>query len=126
MTVFTEGRHPGEFLMSEANGWRSRGKAVIASGTGVFEPGTIVGIITASKKYTTSPNAEVEGVEGAEVAKGITLYGGDATSADVEVAIINLDAEVNAAKLVYDDSVNDDTKKATKRTQLAALGIIAR
>lgn len=126
MTVFTEGRHPGEFLMSEANGFRSRGKATIKSGSGVFEPGTIVGIVTADSKYAPSPNAEVVGIEGAEVAKGVTLYGGDATSADVEVAIINLDAEVNASKLVYDSSVDDDTKKATKRTQLAALGIIAR
>jgi len=34
MTVLIEGRHPGEFLMTEANGQRSRETITIASGAG--------------------------------------------------------------------------------------------
>jgi hypothetical protein len=38
MTKLTEGRHPGEFLLSEANFHRSRDNVVVASGSGVLEP----------------------------------------------------------------------------------------
>lgn len=126
MTKFTEGRHPGEFILSEANFHRSRGKVVIASGSGVFKPGAIVGKITSGGKYAPSPNAEVSGIEGAETALAITLYGGDATSEDVEVTVIERDAEVKGFALVYDSSVDNDTKKGTKQTQLKAVGIIVR
>lgn len=46
MTNFTEGRHPGEGLLSEANPNRSRGVATIPAGTGKVEPGTVLGKIT--------------------------------------------------------------------------------
>ncbi len=126
MTKFTEGRHAGEGLLSEANFHRSRDKAVIASGSGVIEPGTILGKITTGGKYTPSPNAEVEGIEGAQTGIAIALYGCDATSADQEIAIISRDAEWRIGALVYEASVDNDTKRATKRAQLAAVGIIAR
>lgn len=126
MTKFTEGRHPGEFLLSEANFHRSRDKVTIASGTGVFKPGTIVGKITSGGKFAPSPNASTTGIEGAETALAITLYGGDATSEDVEVAVISRDAEVKGFALAYDSSVDNDTKKGTKQTQLKAVGIITR
>ncbi|MEZ5723263.1 MAG: head decoration protein [Paracoccaceae bacterium] len=53
-------------------------------------------------------------------------YGVDATDADVEVTIIDLDAEAKGEQLIYHASVDDDTKKAAKVTQLAALGIRVR
>ena len=123
MTKFTEGRHPGEFILSEANFHRSRDKITIASGSGVVKAGTIVGQITASKKWAPSPNAQVVGIEGAETARGIIIDDVDATSADVDVAAITRSAEVKGFALVYDSSVNDDTKKAAKVTQLAAAGV---
>lgn len=126
MTKFTEGRHPGEFILSEANFHRSRGKVTIASGSGVFEPGTVIGKITAGGKYAPSPAAETPGIEGAETALAVTIYGGDATNADVEVTVIERDAEVKGFALEYDASVNDDTKKAAKATQLKAIGVIVR
>ena len=36
MTVLVETRHPGEFILSEANGQRSRETITIASGAGVI------------------------------------------------------------------------------------------
>jgi hypothetical protein len=126
MTVFTEGRHPGEGLLSEANGKRSRDRATIASGAGVIAPGTVLGRITTSGAMIPSPHAEVVGSEGAEVAVAIALYGCDATSAAQEIAVILRDAEWNALTLTYASSVNTDERRATKRAQLAAAGIIAR
>lgn len=126
MTKFTEGRQPGEFLLSEANFHRSRDKVMIKSGAGVIQPGHVLGKITSGGKYIPSPNATVVGSEGAETALAVALYGVDATSADAEVAVISRDAEIQAFALVYDSSVNDDTKKGAKQTQLKAAGIISR
>lgn len=42
MTTFTEGRYPGEMILSEASGQRSRDAIVIASGEGVVKPGTVM------------------------------------------------------------------------------------
>ena len=45
MTIFTEGRHPLEFLLSEAEGSISREARTIAAGSGVLAAGTILGRI---------------------------------------------------------------------------------
>jgi hypothetical protein len=126
MTTFTEGRHPTEGLLSEANYHRSRDNIVIASGAGVIVPGTVLGRVTASGKYLPSTNALVEGDEGAETGVAIALYGCDATSADQRISAITRDAEWNGHTLTFEATVNDATKRATKLSQLAAKGIIAR
>lgn len=126
MTVFTEGRHPAEFIMSEANGKRSRDVVTVKSGAGVVKAGTILGKITTGGKYIPSPAAEVVGSEGAEVGLAISLYEVDATSADQKVVVIARDAEVNSNNLEYDASVDTTNEKAAKRAELAAVGIIAR
>jgi len=59
-------------------------------------------------------------------AEGVAIYGGDATSADVKVALITRDAEVNAHHLAYDASYDDATKKSRAHAQLAEAGIIVR
>jgi len=223
MTVFTEGRHPGEGLMSEAGFHRSRGVAIIKGGIGILSPGTVLGRLTlagtaasavkaggntgtgvltldpaapvlagavsgvyqvrfieavanagqfevrdpgghmigvgsvgvafatqiafsiadgatdfavgdgfditvdaGSGKFAPSPDAYTAGLEGAEVACAIALYGADATTDDVEIAIIERDAEWNGHTVTFDASVDNDAKKATKAAQLAAAGIILR
>lgn len=122
-TLYTEGRHTGEFLLSEANFHRSRDNIVILSGSGILAPGTVLGKITASGKYKPST---ATGSDGAETASAVLWSGVDATSADVPVAAITRDAEIKAFALSYDATVNDDTKKLAKRTQLAAAGLISR
>lgn len=122
-TVFTEGRRAVEFIMSEAQGQRSRDNIVIASGAGVIAPGTVLGRLTTGGKYVPSP---ATGSDGSQTGVAINLYEVDATSADVKVAAITRDAEVNGKTLSFASSVDDDAKKATKATQLAAVGIIVR
>lgn len=121
-----EGPRALAFLLSEGNGQISREVVTIASGSGVLEPGTLLGQITANKKYSGSPNALVVGKEGAETARAVLAYGVDATSADVEAVIIKRVAEVKTPMLVFDASVNDAAKRATKLAQLADATIIAR
>lgn len=122
-TIFTEGRHPGEGLLSEAAGSRSRETVTIASGAGIIAPGSVLGRVTASGKYVLSP---ATGADGSQTGVAIALYGCDATSADRQIAVIARDAEWNGNTLTHHSSVDDATKRAAKATQLAAVGIIIR
>ncbi|OYW51988.1 MAG: hypothetical protein B7Y80_21125 [Hyphomicrobium sp. 32-62-53] len=122
-TVFTEGLRPGEVLLTEANGQISREVGVIASGSGILAPGTVLGKNSTSGKYAPSP---ATGTDGTQTAVAVALYGCDATSADQKITIIARDAEVKADYLVHHTSVNDAPKRAAKATQLAAVGIIVR
>lgn len=45
LPTFSEGRHTGEFLKTEANGHRSRENRTIASGSGRLQAGTVLGMI---------------------------------------------------------------------------------
>ena len=105
----------GEFLLSESNGTRSRDEVTFASGAGVVLPGTLVGQITASKKFAPYLNTATDG---SEVAKGIAYARVDATAADAPGVIIDRDAEAAGIFLTG----LDDAGKA----DLAALGVIVR
>lgn len=127
MTVLTEGRHPGEFIVNEAPGTYCREVIVIASGSGKIEPNTVLGKVTASGKYKPATATEVVGSEGSEVAAAINIYGVDATSADKEVtAFVRGPAEVNGNCLVYDATVDTAPEKAAKVAELLAIGIVVR
>ncbi|MBF0153250.1 MAG: head decoration protein [Magnetococcales bacterium] len=121
MSERTEGRHVGEFLVSEGNGSISRETVTILSGQNL-EAGAILGKVTASGKYRELNPA---GIDGSETAVAI-LYGNiDASTADTEgVAIVRL-AEINANELVWPDGITSP-QKATALGQLAFLDIIAR
>ena len=114
----TEGARDLGFLLSEAPGALSRQTVTIVSGEGVLAPGTVLGQVTASKKFVASPNAEVVDKEGAETATAILAYGVDATSSDTEAVVIDMNAEVKGPELAYHASVDDATKRGAKATQL--------
>jgi len=126
MTIKTEGPRNLAHILSEGNGSISRDVVVIASGAGVLLPGTVLGKITASGKFTTSPEASTVTIEGAETATCVLAYGVDATSADVDAVVTARLAEMKGQQLTYDATVNDGTKIAAKATQLAALDILVR
>lgn len=84
-------------------------------------------VAAGSGKYVASPNAITTGKEGAETAVAVLCYEVDATDADVtDAVVVTNDAEVKKLMLVYDASVDDNTKKAAKNTQLRAVNIKAR
>lgn len=126
MTILTEGRHAGEFILSEAEAGRARDNVVIASGAGILKPGTVLGKITTGGKFWPSTNASVTETAGAQTAVAVLIHAVDATSADVKAAVISRAAQVKGDALSYDASVNDATKIGAKHTQLAAVGIIVR
>lgn len=126
MTVFTEGKHACEGLMSEGAGQRSRDAIVIAAGAGIIAPMTVLGRIAASGEYVPSPSAETDGLEGAEIAAAVNLYGCDATSAAQAVSAIVRDAEIHGNFLTFSPSRLSDDLRAAAIADLAVSGIIVR
>lgn len=57
MTIKTEGIHAGEFLLSEANGSRSREVVVITAGSGRLNSGTLISQLTAANALTPTAKA---------------------------------------------------------------------
>ena len=123
MTVLMETRHPGEFILSEANGQRSREIITIASGAGIIAAGTVLGKVTASGKYIASA---VGASDGSQTPAAINIYGADASAADVAVAAIVRDAEVNGKCLTYHADRDQPAEKLAANAALATLGVIVR
>ncbi|WP_339799658.1 head decoration protein [uncultured Marinobacter sp.] len=109
----TETVRAGEFLVSEANGSRSRESVTLTGGP--YLPGQVLGVVTASGKYTAYASGASNGTETAVA----VLYGpADGSAADVSAVVIARDAEVSEALLTGAD--------ADAITDLAAAGIIPR
>ena len=125
MTTLTEGRHTGGFIIWEA--FRDYTREVITIATGganpVFEPGTVLGKITASGKYAAHDPAALDGTETAVA----VLWGkADATVADVDaVVLIRGPAIVNANDLVFTGTPTA-LEITAAHTDLAAVGILTR
>lgn len=114
MTVFTEGKHTGEFILSEGNGSISREQVVLAPTTVRLEAGTVLGKL-ANGKYVAYDNA---GTGGAEIAAAVLYADAPVSAADQEAVIIARSAEVARAVLTGIDTAGE--------ADLAAVGIIVR
>lgn len=118
MTVKTEGRHAGEFILSEANGQRSREVGTVASGQ-VLKAGTVLELSGGNLvTYAGSTSSE---------AVGVLFDNVDATDGAVAGAVyIARDAELNSDKLsiTTDNTAGDGL--AAGIAGLKSLGIIAR
>ena len=120
MAAKTEGKHSGEFILSEANYDRSREEGTVVSGQNLTAC-TVVGKITSGGKYTIYNNAAGTG-EG--VAAGIIFDDCDATAGDKKAAFIVRHCTVKAAMLNWGTS--DATAIAAGKVDLEAAGIIIR
>lgn len=120
--VFTEDRHAGEFILSEADGQRSRENGTIAAGQNL-KAGTIL-MLSNSKLVQFQANTNTAG-ELETDAEGILIAPCDATDADTPAAYIDCDAEVNGNVLVYDDTTNGGEVALTDAS-LKKLGIKVR
>ena len=126
MTTLTMAPTLGDLLKYELNGNYSRETVTLKSGTD-YALGSVLGKITATAKYRLSPNAQVVGDEGAETAVAVLLEAVDATAADkTGLVVARGPAILSKAALLFDASVDDNTKKATKHAQLSAAGIVPR
>jgi hypothetical protein len=113
----------GDLLKYELNPNFTRETITLLAGS-AYPVGAVLGRITASGKYKLATSG---GTDGAQTAAAVLLYAADATSADTAgLVIVRGPAIVSKAALVFDATVDDAAKIATKHGQLAALGIIPR
>jgi hypothetical protein len=119
-TVYTEGVHTAEWLISEGNGKISRETGTFAAALNTKYPsGTVLGRITATGKLVPSLNAASDG---SQVAVAVLYNEVPAGAArDVKVTYIARNAEVFGAMLN-----NAAALESGVVTELAAVGIIAR
>jgi hypothetical protein len=123
MPVLSQPATQGDVLKYEVNPNYTRETVTLLAGTS-FPVGAVLGRVTASGKYTLSPDS---GSDGSETAAGVLLYAVDATLADaVGILLVRGPALVSRAALVFDGSVDDAAKITAKHDQLAALGILPR
>ena len=97
MAVVVEGIHTGEYLVSEVNTNLSRNTGVLITGQNLVA-GTLLGIITASGKFTRHAHGAADGSE--DVA-GILYDNVDATNADTTVVYTKRLAVVRESSLTY-------------------------
>lgn len=126
MTIKTEGRHAGEFIVSEAEGTRSRDVVTVKSGENLVA-GQVVqddgsgNMIAADGALNTAGDALVTAVA------GIMFDNVDASGGAVDNAVmIARDAEVNDEELTYPNETTAGGEKAATQASLKALGIITR
>ncbi|MEL6101308.1 MAG: head decoration protein [Pseudomonadota bacterium] len=109
-----------DFLISEANGFRSRAEVTVNATTAALEPGTVLGMITSSGNYIRHDSGLSNG---AQNVAGILMIAIGAEGANRTVIV--RDAEVAGADLIYEDGANASQITAANAA-LAALGIVVR
>ena len=123
MTVLHQPATTGDVLKYEVNPNYNRETVTLLEGTN-YPVGAVLGRITASGKYKLATSG---GSDGAQTASAVLLYAVDASATDaIGVVIARGPAIVSKAALVFDATVDDAPKTATKHGQLAALGIVPR
>ncbi|OAN44958.1 head decoration protein [Magnetospirillum moscoviense] len=126
MPTLTASPTLGDLLKFECH--PSYGRETVTLKAGAAYPlGAVLGRITASGEFRLSPAAEVIGDEGAETAIAVLLEAVDATDG-AAIGLIAARGPVILADgaLVFDASVDDAAKRATKIAQLSAQGLVAR
>ena len=123
MTMLTEGKHAGGFLVWEVLRDYTRETVTIAAGAGKLEPGTVLGKITTGGKYTTLAPAATNGSQNAA---GILWDKVDASAADAPgVVMLRGPAIVNRHEIIWPDGATEAQITAAT-SALATIGIILR
>lgn len=126
MSTKTEGQHTAEFLISEANGARSRDAVTVTvPASTTLTAGHVLAQLAASSKYVEYDNA---GTDGSEESAGVLydeLVNDTDGAVDMDGVIVNADAEVRSESLQWKSGLSSDDK-AAGRSDLRALGIKAR
>ena len=116
----------GDLLKYELNANFCRETVTLKAGTN-YPLGAVLGKITASGAHRLSPDAEVLGDEGAEVAIAVLLEAVDATAAEATGLVAARGPVIlSEIALVFNASVDDGVKAAAKKADLAAAGLVIR
>ncbi|WP_233854196.1 head decoration protein [Paraburkholderia sp. HD33-4] len=119
--VVYEQWHDGGFMVSEANGHRSRDQVTLSGGTKVLA-GTVLGMVTAGGAFAPLNPA---GSDGTQNAAGILWGTKDVTAAPAPATVVTRSCEVNASELIWPAGATPAQITAATQ-QLTALGIILR
>lgn len=126
MATKTEGRHTAEFLISEANGYRSRDQVTVTvPANTTLKAGFVLAQLSATGKYVPYDNS---GSDGSEEAAGVLfeeLVNDTGAPVDNDVTVINSDAEVRESDLEWADGLSENDQ-AAGLVDLRAIGIKAR
>ena len=126
MTILTEGARKAEFMISEANDWRSRDEVTVTvPANTTLEAGTVLGEITSSGKFVRHAAGASDGSESEAGILFANLVNGTGSAVDFEATNLARDAEVRGSDLTYEDGA-DAAQITTSNAALAALGIIVR
>ena len=125
MSTYTEPMRPLEFLVSEANGRRSREQVTLTAAQGDLVAGMVLAKVTATGNYVPYDDDNNTAVPGSGVAAGVLAYGVSNSASTQLVTIIARDAEVQASLLAWEAS-NDSTEIANGKADLATAGIVCR
>jgi hypothetical protein len=119
--VLTEPHHSAEFILSEANGQRSRGAAYFADPTTIY-----VGmpVKKTAEATATQPATYVPAAVGADCTALCIYAGGTIPGEGLRTAVIVRDAEVNKNLISW--GAITAPEQVIGATTLAAAGIIAR
>jgi hypothetical protein len=109
------------FLLSEANGFRSRDAITLKQSTAVYQPGSVVVLLAGKYELATATNLD-DGSDGLTGDLAIVARYTDATLGDADAAAITADAEVKDSELILDPSLTLDDVKPL----LASKGLKAR
>jgi len=126
MTTLTEGKNPGEFILSELPATISRDTVTVTvPASTTLNPGRVLGQLSGTGKYVPYDNA---GSDGSEEASGILyaeLANATAGAVDMQGVVVNWSAEVRKAGLEWSAGVVDADKTAAY-ADLAGRGVKAR
>lgn len=120
MTTLTEAAHAAEFILSEANGKRSRESAEVDTGQTLVAGEVVQFNGDKLTSFTADTNTAGSVIT---AACGVVIYPGVAGE---KIAYLARDAEVNKNLITYPDETTTGNEEANTFASLAALGIIAR
>jgi hypothetical protein len=119
MASFTEGRHTGEHIVSEANGARSREQAILASGN--LPAGAVLALNGDGDYVQLAPSA----ADGTETAKAVLYAATDASEASQPCTVHVRACEVQESALTLPDGISEP-QTTTAMDDLIGVGIIPR
>ena len=126
--MFVKTPSAASYLVSEANGTRSRDVVTIAEGVHAL-PGTVLGKVTATGHYVpldpANGSGEGQSPDGSQTAVAVLFAEVDATLGEKPGVITARDAEVAAHALLWPTGITEQQKTAAL-AQLAQAGIVAR
>jgi hypothetical protein len=80
-------------------------------------------VAAGSSKVKSSP---LTATDGSDAARGILLYDVNASAGDAKGVIVTRDATISPLGLLYDATIDDNTKKSAKQAQLETRRILTR